>query len=42
MIKNARNHPKYKKGIAYITLTLAWTHAEFIRTYNLYKQKFGE
>jgi GH15 family glucan-1,4-alpha-glucosidase len=41
MIKNARNHPTYKSGTAYITLPLAWAHAEFIRTYNLYKEKFG-
>ncbi len=41
MIDNARNHPTYKKGTAYITLPLAWAHAEFIRTYNLYKEKFG-
>lgn len=42
MIKNARNHPSYQDGVAYITLPLAWAHAEFIRTYNLYKEKFGE
>jgi len=41
MIKNARNHPTYKNGVAYISLPLAWPHAEFIRTYNLYKKKFG-
>jgi GH15 family glucan-1,4-alpha-glucosidase len=41
MIKNARNHPMFKKGKAYITLPLAWAHAEYIRTYNLYKEKFG-
>ena len=41
MIENARNHPTYKSGIAYISLPLAWAHAEFIRTYNLYKEKFG-
>jgi len=41
MIKNARNHPTYKKGTAYITLPLAWAHAEYIRTYNLYRKKFG-
>ena len=42
MIKNARNHPQYDEGTAYITLPLAWAHAEFIRTYNLYKHQFGE
>ncbi len=41
MIKNARNHPTYKEGTAYITLPLAWAHAEYIRTYNLYRKKFG-
>jgi GH15 family glucan-1,4-alpha-glucosidase len=41
MIKNAKNHPTYKDGTAYITLPLAWAHAEYIRTYNLYKNKFG-
>ncbi len=40
MIDNARKHPMFKKGIAYITLPLAWPHAEFIRTYNLYKETF--
>lgn len=42
MIQNARNHPLYDEGIAYITIPLAWAHAEFIRTYNLYKKQFGE
>ncbi len=40
MINNARKHPMFKKGIAYITIPLAWPHAEFIRTWNLYKQVF--
>lgn len=40
MIQNARNHPLYQEGIAYITIPLAWAHAEFIRTYNLYKAQF--
>jgi len=40
MIENARNHPKFKDGIAYVTLPLAWSHAEYIRTYNLYKKNF--
>lgn len=42
MIENARKHPTYKSGTAYISLPLAWAHAEYIRTYNLYKEKFGE
>jgi len=40
MIKNARKHPMFKKGIAYITIPLVWAHAEFIRTWNLYKETF--
>jgi len=42
MIENARKHPMFKKGIAYITTPLAWPHAEFIRTYNLYKEVFAK
>ena len=41
LIDNARKHPMFKKGVAYITTPLAWPHAEFIRTYNLYKEVFG-
>ena len=37
MIENARKHPMFRKGIAYITIPLAWPLAEFIRTLNLYK-----
>ena len=40
MIENARNHPMFKKGIVYITLPLAWSHAEFISTFNLYRKYF--
>ena len=40
LIENARKHPFFKKGIAYVTLPLAWPHAEFIRTFNLYKKVF--
>ena len=40
MIENTRKHPMFSKGIAYITLPLAWSHAEFIRTLNLYKNNF--
>lgn len=42
MIENARKHPAYEDGLAYITIPLSWAHAEYIRTYNLYKQQFGE
>ncbi len=40
MIKNIRKSKPYKKGLAYSVLPLTWPHAEFIRTWNLYKQKF--
>jgi GH15 family glucan-1,4-alpha-glucosidase len=42
MIKNARKHPMFRKGVAYVTLPLAWPHADFIRTWNLYKEVFVE
>jgi len=41
MIGNARKHPLFKKGVAYVSLPLAWAHSEFIRTFNLYKEVFG-
>lgn len=40
MIENARKHPMFKKGIAYVTPILSWPHAEFIMTWNMYKKKF--
>ncbi|MFC1728001.1 glucoamylase [Nanoarchaeota archaeon] len=40
LIENARKNPMFKKGVAYITTPLAWPHAEFIRTWNLYKKVF--
>ncbi len=41
MIENVRKHPMFKKkGVAYVIIPLAWPHAEFIRTYNLYKEAF--
>ena len=40
MIENTRKHPMFSKGIAYITLPLAWSHAEYIRTFNLYRKEF--
>ena len=40
MIENTRKHPMFSKGVAYITLPLAWPHAEFIQTWNLYKKTF--
>ncbi len=41
LINNARKDPSFKKGVAYITMPLAWPHAEFIRTWNLYKKTFN-
>lgn len=40
MIENIRKSPAYKKGLAYSVLPLAWPHAEFIRTWILYKKEF--
>ncbi len=42
MIRNAMRNPMYKKGIAYISLPLAWPHAEFIKAWNLYNERFIE
>ncbi len=42
LIENARKNKAFKKGVAYITTPLAWPHAEFIRTWNLYKSVFGK
>lgn len=41
MIENARKHRMYRKGVTYITIPLAWPHAEFIHTWTLYKDAFG-
>ena len=41
MIKNIRKNKLFKRGLAYSVLPLAWPHAEFIRTYNLYKSTFN-
>jgi GH15 family glucan-1,4-alpha-glucosidase len=40
MIENARKHPMFRKGVAYIAIPLSWPHAEFIRTWKLYKKTF--
>ncbi len=41
MLKNIRKSEPYKtKGLAYSVLPLAWPHAEFIRTWNLYRDVF--
>jgi len=40
MIKNTKKHPKWKDGLAYVTIPLIWPHAEFIRAYNHYKNTF--
>lgn len=41
MIEHVRNHPKWKDGMAYVTVPLIWPHAEYIRTYKNYMEKFG-
>ena len=41
MLRNIRKSEMFrKKRLAYSVLPLAWPHAEFIRTWNLYKKKF--
>jgi len=40
MVKNIRKSRMYRKGLAYSVLPLAWPHAEFIRTWKLYREKF--
>ncbi|MBW2990916.1 glucoamylase [Candidatus Woesearchaeota archaeon] len=41
MIENVKKHPKFvKESLAFVTIPLAWPHAELIRTWNLYKSKF--
>ncbi|MGP8337884.1 MAG: glucoamylase [Methanosarcinaceae archaeon] len=40
MIENTRNHPKWKDGLAYVTIPLIWPHAEYIRAYVNYMDKF--
>jgi len=41
MIENVRKHPKWKDGMAYVTIPLIWPHAEYIRAYKDYIEKFG-
>ncbi|WP_440951625.1 glycoside hydrolase family 15 protein [Methanococcoides sp. FTZ1] len=41
MIENIRKHPKWKDGMAYVTIPLIWPHAEYIRAYKNYIEKFG-
>ncbi len=41
MIKNIRKSKMFcEKGLAYSVLPLTWPHAEFIRTWGLYRKKF--
>ncbi|WP_374761066.1 glycoside hydrolase family 15 protein [Methanosalsum natronophilum] len=40
MIKQAKEHPKWQDGLAYITFPLIWAHAEYIRAYNKYINKY--
>ena len=41
MIENVRSHPKWKDGMAYVTIPLIWPHAEYIIAYKDYIDKFG-
>lgn len=41
MIENVRAHPKWKDGLAYVTIPLIWPHAEYIRTYINYMNKYS-
>ncbi len=40
MIQNVKSHPKWKDGLAYVTIPLIWPHAEYIRAYSNFKNKF--
>ncbi len=41
LIQNVRKQPMFKKkGIAFVTMPLAWSHAEFILTWSLFKKRF--
>ena len=40
MIENAMKNKAFEKGTAYITLPLTWAHAQYILSYNLYKETF--
>jgi len=41
LIKNIRKNDMYlREGVAYSVLPLTWPHAEFIRTWLLYKERF--
>lgn len=42
MIENTRNHPKWNDGLAYVTMPLIWPHAEYIRAYVNYTNKYPE
>jgi hypothetical protein len=40
MIENIKRHPKWNDGLVYVTAPLLWPHAEYIRTYKEYVEKF--
>jgi GH15 family glucan-1,4-alpha-glucosidase len=40
MIENIKNHPKWNDGLVYVTTPLLWPHAEYIRAYKMYKDKY--
>jgi GH15 family glucan-1,4-alpha-glucosidase len=41
MIEHVRAHPKWNDGLAYVTIPLIWPHAEYIRAYKNYMNKYG-
>jgi GH15 family glucan-1,4-alpha-glucosidase len=40
LIDDVRSHPKWKDGLAYVTIPLIWPHAEFVISYKKYSDKF--
>ena len=40
MMDGIKNHPMWKKGLAYVVIPLIWPHAEYIMAYNDYKKAF--
>ena len=40
MIDNIKKHPRWKDGFVYAITPLLWPHAEYIRTYKSYKEKY--
>lgn len=40
MIENVRSHTKWNDGLAYVTIPLIWPHAEYIRAYRNFINRF--